>query len=135
MCEPRVHHQYLLQPFGSPVTEFSCIQEFISIFINIIHGEYIHSFCDALLIFSPQFTNFLSQSVAPCIVMLVSTMFSNTPALSLGPPLQKMKKSMNVSSQHVTSITDYLSTLIMLCCWIQSTMKCRLANEQFVFFR
>ncbi|KIM56168.1 hypothetical protein SCLCIDRAFT_29796 [Scleroderma citrinum Foug A] len=37
MCETRVHHHYLLQPLGSPITEFSCLQEFLSIFIDIVH--------------------------------------------------------------------------------------------------
>lgn len=49
MCEDRVHRRYLLDPLGSPVTEFSCIQEFLSIFIDILHGEYIHSFGDAVI--------------------------------------------------------------------------------------
>ena len=47
MCETRVHRRYLLQPLGSPITDFSCIQEFLSIFIDIIHGKCIHSFSDA----------------------------------------------------------------------------------------
>ena len=48
MCETRVHRRYLLQPLGSPITEFSCLQEFLSIFINIIHSECTHSFSDPL---------------------------------------------------------------------------------------
>ena len=49
MCETLVHHHYLLQPLGSPITEFSCLQEFLSIFIDIIHGECICSFSDPLI--------------------------------------------------------------------------------------
>ena len=48
MCETRIHRRYLLQPLGSPITEFSCLQEFLSIFINIIHGECLRSFSDIL---------------------------------------------------------------------------------------
>lgn len=48
MCETRVHRCYLLQPLGTPITNFSCLQEFISIFIDIIHGECIRSFSDVL---------------------------------------------------------------------------------------
>ena len=46
MCETRVHRRYLLQPLGSPITEFSCLQEFLSIFIDLVHGEFIRSFSD-----------------------------------------------------------------------------------------
>ena len=48
MCETRIHRRYLLQPLGSPITEFSCLQEFLSIFIDIIHGECLRSFSDIL---------------------------------------------------------------------------------------
>lgn len=46
MCETQVHRRYLLQPLGSPITEFSCLQEFLSIFIDLVHGEFIRSFSD-----------------------------------------------------------------------------------------
>jgi len=61
MCETRVHRHYLLQPLGSPITEFSCLQEFLSIFIDIIHGECTHSFSDPL-------TDNISMLVHECLV-------------------------------------------------------------------
>ena len=37
--ETRLHRRLLLTPVGDPLVQFSCLQELVSIFIDIVHGE------------------------------------------------------------------------------------------------
>ena len=76
MCEPRVHRRYLLQPLGEPITDFSCLQEFLSIFIDIIHGEFIHSFSDPLI--DNIFTLVHERLVKDCRVLHRDVSLNNT---------------------------------------------------------
>lgn len=40
--ETRIHRRLLMTPVGDPLCTFSCIQELVSIFIDIVDGEYYY---------------------------------------------------------------------------------------------
>ena len=104
--ETRLHRRLLLTPVGDPLVEFSSLQELISIFIDIVHGEQLLSILYQMLISPYQCTLFL----------WTLAIFSCLSAILHGLPRRTINRNRNTSSRAKNFTVASSSTSITPIC-------------------
>jgi Fungal protein kinase len=116
--ETRIHRRILMTPVGDPLISFTSLQEFVSIFIDIVHGKHQVSIRMSTTHFRYwQFTAFSWMHTAFFTGTSVSTTSSSSPVQPLGPvPYRTMNRNEKLSSLRRSFDAVYSSTLIIPVC-------------------